>query len=200
MKNQEKNKYMREYRAKNSKYLKEYRRKNQFKYKEKADEYKKQWYQKNKEKIKQKRKDYYLKNKENILKFQKEYNLKNKNEKRKYIKNYNILRRKKDIKFKLLGSLRSRLNKFINTKIKNKKTLELTGCDINTLKKHLESKFKENMSWENYGLKGWHIDHIKPCSSFNLIDEEEQRKCFHYTNLQPLWWWENLSKGCKYSF
>ena len=52
------------------------------------------------------------------------------------------------------------------------------------------------MTWENHGE--WHIDHIKPCASFNLLNEDEQKKCFHYTNLQPLWASENLSKGCKY--
>jgi hypothetical protein len=60
----------------------------------------------------------------------------------------------------------------------------------------LEGKFKERMSWENHG--DWHIDHIKPCASFNLLDEEEKKKCFHYTNLQLLWASENLSKGYKY--
>ena len=61
----------------------------------------------------------------------------------------------------------------------------------------LESQFKEGMTRDNHGFRGWHIDHIKPVSSFDLSDPEEQKKCFHYTNLQPLWWWENLSKGGK---
>jgi hypothetical protein len=193
-----KNEYMRRYRKKNLEYVKNYRKKNYFKYKEKAKEYKKEWYQKNKKRLKQKRKDYYLNNKENILKSQKQYILKNKEKYKEYIKKYNVSRRKRDISFKILGALRSRLNKFINNKFKSKKTLELIGCTIDNLKKHLESQFKQNMSWYNYGIKGWHIDHIIPCYFFNLKNFEEQKKCFHYTNLQPLWWWENLSKGCKY--
>lgn len=56
------------------------------------------------------------------------------------------------------------------------------------------------MTWDNWNFKGWHIDHIIPCSSFNLNNLEEQKKCFHYTNLQPLWWWENLSKSNKVIF
>tara|TARA_Y100000389_G_C17226930_1_gene396151 strand:- start:544 stop:708 length:165 start_codon:yes stop_codon:yes gene_type:complete len=54
------------------------------------------------------------------------------------------------------------------------------------------------MSWKNHGLNGWHIDHIKPVSKYNLLDPEEQKKCFHYTNLQPLWALENIRKSNKY--
>jgi hypothetical protein len=54
------------------------------------------------------------------------------------------------------------------------------------------------MTWENHGRYGWHIDHIRPCASFDLADPEQQRKCFHYTNLQPLWASENMRKGDKW--
>lgn len=74
--------------------------------------------------------------------------------------------------------------------------MELVGCAIPFLRGYLEAKFKVGMSWSNHGA-GWHIDHIKPCASFNLLDEKEQKKCFHYKNLQPLWAEENLSKGDK---
>ena len=60
------------------------------------------------------------------------------------------------------------------------------------LKIHIEGKFVEGMTWENHG--SWHLDHVRPCCSFDLKNEEEQKKCFHYTNLQPLWAVENLSK------
>jgi len=53
------------------------------------------------------------------------------------------------------------------------------------------------MTWDNYGYYGWHIDHIKPCASFDLVDEEEQRKCFNYRNLQPLWSGDNFAKNSK---
>ena len=76
-------------------------------------------------------------------------------------------------------------------------TLNLLGIDnINILKNHLEKQFKEGMTWDNYGL--WHIDHIKPCASFDLICPVQQLACFHYKNLQPLWALENLQKSAKY--
>ena len=76
------------------------------------------------------------------------------------------------------------------------------SCSIEFLKKHLESQFKEGMNWknqgrgwENKGMQEWHIDHKIPCASFNLSKKSEQRECFHYTNLQPLWAKENYKKG-----
>jgi hypothetical protein len=71
--------------------------------------------------------------------------------------------------------------------------MELVGCSVEDLKK----QFRDGMSWENYGRYGWHMDHIKPCASFNLINKEEQKECFHYTNLQPLRAEKNLSKAAK---
>ena len=81
--------------------------------------------------------------------------------------------------------------------IKKESVLNLTGCSIDFLKTYLEQKFTIGITWENYGKRGWHIDHIRPCSSFNMENLEEQKTCFHYTNLQPLWWRDNISKGDK---
>jgi len=78
---------------------------------------------------------------------------------------------------------------------KASKTLNLIGADWQTVRAWIESKFTQGMTWENIGM--WHIDHIKPCISFDLTKTEEQFRCFHYTNLQPLWAKDNLSKGCK---
>jgi hypothetical protein len=71
----------------------------------------------------------------------------------------------------------------------------LVGCTWNHLRTHLESQFAPGMTWENYGQ--WHIDHIRPCASFDLTDPEQQKECFHYTNLQPLWALENMKKGAR---
>lgn len=97
----------------------------------------------------------------------------------------------------MIDSQRSRLCIAVKNAIKSDKTMNLVGCTPNELRDHLESQFKDGMTFDNYGRGGWHIDHIKPCTSFDLSDPEQQRECFHYTNLQPLWEKENLSKGSK---
>ncbi len=100
-------------------------------------------------------------------------------------------RRDADPVHRLRKNLGSRI--YLAVKRKIGKTMELTGCSKEELITHLESKFTEGMTWENYGK--WHIDHIRPCASFNLEDPEEQKKCFHWTNLQPLWASDNLAKS-----
>ncbi len=70
--------------------------------------------------------------------------------------------------------------------------MEYLGCSKEDFLKHIESKFLENMNWENRNL--WDIDHIIPCCSFNLENEEERKECFHYTNLRPLWSIDNKNK------
>jgi len=75
-------------------------------------------------------------------------------------------------------------------------TAELLGCDWQFFLKWIEAKFSQGMSWDNRSQ--WHIDHIRPCCSYDLTNPEEQRKCFHYTNLQPLWATDNLSKNKYY--
>lgn len=72
----------------------------------------------------------------------------------------------------------------------------LVGCSRRELVAHIEGQFQAGMTWDNYG-KGqgmWCVDHIKPCSEFDLQLEAEQRKCFHFSNLRPLWFNENCSK------
>jgi hypothetical protein len=82
---------------------------------------------------------------------------------------------------------------------KTKSTEALLGCTVAALIQYLEERFLPGMSWGNYGLRGWHIDHIKPSALFDLSKEEERLACFHYTNLQPLWARDNIVKGKKYA-
>lgn len=99
--------------------------------------------------------------------------------------------------YKIIHNLRRRCLLALHGHYKAETTLNLIGCTSDELKRHLESLWQEGMSWDNYGLHGWHIDHIKPLSSFDLSLEEEQKKAFHYTNLQPLWAKDNLIKSNK---
>jgi hypothetical protein len=102
-----------------------------------------------------------------------------------------------DLNFRLSDILRSRLNKAIKG-IRRGSAVKDLGCSIEELKVYLESKFLPEMTWNNYGKYGWHIDHIKPLSGFNLSNIEQLKEACHYTNLQPLWAKDNLSKGSKY--
>lgn len=106
-------------------------------------------------------------------------------------------RRKIDIKFRIKKNLRSRLWHALKGKTKSQNTMKLLGCDIDFLKKYLENKFLPGMSWKNYSYRGWHVDHIMPCDLFDLSKPKEQKRCFHYTNLQPLWAKDNISKNNK---
>ena len=76
---------------------------------------------------------------------------------------------------------------------KNDSLAELIGISIDGFMAHIESLFTDGMSWQNYGE--WHLDHVVPCKFFDLTKEDEQKKCFHYLNQQPLWAADNLSKG-----
>lgn len=112
-------------------------------------------------------------------------------------------RKETDIQYVIKRRLRFRLRHEIQ-RIGGKKfnktysTFDLVGCDFDTLKKHIESQFVNGMSWEYVFNGAVHIDHIKPCKKFDLTKPEEQKSCFHYTNLQPLFKRDNLIKGAKY--
>lgn len=164
------------------------------KYREKNKEKIKQYYQKNKEKAR----EYYNNNKKKILERQKIYTSKNKEKINEYRKKIYLEKYNSDLNFKIKSILRARFKIALKYGYKSDSIINLVGCSIEELKKHLETQFKEGMTWENYGLYGWHIDHIKPCSFFDLTDPDQQKACFHYTNLQPLWAKENLSKGSSF--
>ena len=107
------------------------------------------------------------------------------------------LRLATDEKFKLIQNLRKRVYNALKGITKSDTTKNLLGCSIEYLKQHLENQFQLGMTWDNYGK--WHVDHKKPCCKFDFTKIEQQRECFHYTNLQPLWAIDNLKKSGKYS-
>tara|TARA_R110002020_G_scaffold1459_6_gene6591 strand:+ start:951 stop:1400 length:450 start_codon:yes stop_codon:yes gene_type:complete len=101
--------------------------------------------------------------------------------------------RKNDPLFKLAHNTSSRIWQALKTN-KSKATIEYIGCDITYLKEHLQEQFTQDMTWDNYGE--WHVDHIIPIATANTLEELES--LLHYTNLQPLWGTDNLSKGSLY--
>lgn len=102
-----------------------------------------------------------------------------------------------DEKFRIAHTYRTRVRKALCKNYKSGKTLELLGCTIPELKAYLENRFLPTMSWDNYGSL-WHIDHIKPCASYDLTDPKQQAECFHYTNLQPLFAKTTIIDGVTY--
>lgn len=167
------------------------------------------YYQKNSEKVKELKAKYYQKKSEKLKEYQAKYRRENpeklKELKAKYyqencekIHAYTRKRYKNDENFRIAKLLRNRLCKSLKSQSakKSKRTLELAGCRIDELWKHLEKQFKDGMTRQNQGE--WHIDHIKPCSLFDLTDPEQQKECFNYKNLQPLWAIDNIKKGNKW--
>lgn len=115
-------------------------------------------------------------------------------------RNYPEKRRKKEqnakqnrTNYHLSKLIRSRVYRVLKGQLKSAPTLKMLGCSIEQLRKHLESKFERWMTWANYG-SAWHIDHVCPCASFDLSKPEQQRRCFHFSNLQPLGATENMRK------
>lgn len=165
------------------------------------------FYQKNKKDFALKNKERRLNNKEYYIQYEKDRYAKNpefyKQKWLKYCKEnrqkINDKRKKRydnDIDYKLRCILRSRFYLALrNKKHSNESHSDFYGCSLLYLKEHIESQFKDGMSWNNWSQKGWHIDHIIPLCKFDLNNEKELRKAFHYTNLQPLWAKENQSKN-----
>ena len=162
----------------------EYKRKKREtkKYKEKDEAYNKKY--KESGRRKEKNQKWYEENKERIIQRMITYN------KKKY---------HEDPYYKLTVTLRNRFGKTLREQLakKSEKTLDILGCSIPFLMIHIEKQFEPGMTWDNHGLYTWHIDHKHACARFDLTDPEQQKKCFHYTNLQPLWAKDNLSKGSK---
>ena len=121
---------------------------------------------------------------------------------KKYHREYFAERSKRDINFLLISNLRTLTKAAIKRGgfETDTKTLELIGCSLEECRKHIEEQFDEKMNWDNWDRKGWHLDHIRPCNSFNMSEEKQQYICFNWRNLRPLWWEENINKKDKYDF
>lgn len=156
------------------------------------------YYQKNKEKYQINSKKYYqtnqLKVKEKSIEWQRSHPKRKSEIQKKWnqqnLSYFRIWRKNKwdnDPLYKIRIILGNRLNEVLkkHQTYKNNNVIKLLGCSLNDLKLYISHQLLPEMSWENHGTI-WEIDHIKPCASFNLIDIDQQKECFHYTNLQPL--------------
>lgn len=170
---------------------KEYRTKNI----EQCQQRNKKYYKQNQNEICQKYRDNYVNNPQKYLDKNKKWVFKNKDKVNEYRKQWQKDKWRNDIDYRIKCLLRGRLYKALTKGTKYTSVIELLGCSIDELKIYLSSKFTEGMTWDNYGK--WHIDHIKPCISFDLTKKLEQQKCFHYSNLQPLWAKDNLVKSTR---
>ena len=106
-------------------------------------------------------------------------------------------RRATDPQMKIAALLRARLRGAIKRGHRGGSAVRALGCTIPELMARFETLFEDGMTWANHGRDTWHIDHIRPLVSFDLADPEQLAAACHYTNLQPLWARDNMSKGAR---
>ena len=163
--------------------------------------YQKDYRTNNKEKISDAKAIYYDTNHDEILAQKVSYNKKNKAKiaiKRIANRNKRAAQRRHRYKTDPLYRLACNIRRAMSRSIKVEKTQTLLGCSFEIFKTYIESKFLPGMTWDNYCYDGWHIDHIKPLSWFDITDPTQVAIANHYTNLQPLWAVDNLSKNNRY--
>jgi len=159
---------------------------------------------KNSDKLKISRKKYKKDNAENIIKYQKQYQAIYVQKPENKIKRSNRIKQKSmnDLSYRMANNLRKRGGRAITDEWKSGSFVNDLGCSIKYFKQYIEEKFYnrangEQMSWDNWAMCGWHLDHIIPLASFDLTNREQFLKACHYTNLQPLWAEDNLAKADK---
>lgn len=175
---------------------------------EEKKEWKRQYYLRNKEAYLQRQKAWRIENKDRLSKsgwYQRnkvQFAIYKKEWKKRNPENAINWYRKQCVgnpQFKIKAACRTRIRTALLYKTtKSSRSGQLIGCSASFLMTHIESLWLPGMSWANYGVFGWHIDHKKPCAAFDLTSEVEQRKCFHWSNLQPLWAKDNLTKNDKF--
>jgi hypothetical protein len=204
--------YQKSYRNVNKEELKEYQKEYVKNHKGKKYEYDKNRRQELKEEIIIYKSNYYKRNKKRLIEKQKNYYKNHKKEKKEYDKIYNkknILKinkrrkekRKNDINFKISHLLRNRIKDALKNNTKSIHTLELLGCSLDQFKQYLQNTAINNgylnFDINNYSGKKYHIDHIIPCSKFNLKCSYHQKLCFHWSNMQILDAYSNFKKNNK---
>lgn len=172
------NRQAREWRAKNREHYRSIKRKSDAKNKH----VKKEWRKNNQERISTTQHAYYVAHKKHLRSIQ--------------AKADKVHRELKTNRY-WSKRLRTSLYLALCGKKKSASAITLLGCPLELFKLHLQNQFRDGMAWNNYGTL-WHIDHIRPCASFDLSRPEDQAACFHYSNMQPLLAIENMRKGSRY--
>lgn len=177
------------------------------KYKDSSRASREVYYNENRDRILAERREKYKLNRERVLAAQKaardadpeafraarrEYKRKNRERINSYDREYMKRDTRNNFLRRISGNLRSRVRQAVRNK--SDSTMNLIGCSIEEFVKHIESQFKPEFTWDNYGSY-WEIDHIKPCCQFDLTDPEQQRACFHWSNCRPLERIENILLG-----
>lgn len=163
----------------------------------------KQRYLQSRNKVLERNKRWRVKNREAIHAYRKRHYAANRQKVNTAISKYKKRRMQIDPGFKLRDRLCKRVQFALKRYLVGAKarkatgSMKLIGADMDWLMAWLEVQFKLGMTWENYGSV-WHVDHVQPCASFDLNDSQQQKLCFHWTNLQPLFAEENLAKGAKW--
>jgi hypothetical protein len=159
----------------------------------------KKWREKNKESVKEYVKSWYEQNKEHRKQYLKEYREKNIDKLRKTKRDYERNRKASDPLYKLISNFRTAIYQVLKESNvdKNKHYFDILQYTPEELITHLESQFKDTMSWDNYGE--WHVDHKLPITHFNIVEmgDDEFMKCWSLGNLQPMWGIENIRKSNK---
>jgi hypothetical protein len=205
---QKRNEYMRMYNMLHREEYRQSRRKYYQQNKDRCKQYKKAYYEANKEQLREANKQWIENNPDKNKAIKQRYyqrhpervkacSLKSKRGHPDYMANYIRNRKANDINFKLSLNLRKRFNMAIKHNFKGGSAVRDLGCSIAEFKQYIESKFQQGMDWSNYGQKGWHLDHIIPLSSVDVGNREQVLPLLHYTNFQPLWAKDNISKRDK---
>ncbi len=154
-----------------------------------------EWRKRNAEKVAEYNREWRSGNTEVVARLHREYKARHKAERNAQLQ----ARYRADLRYRLEVLLRNRTGTALRRRrlrgARVLKVADLIGCSIDELIAYIAKVFKPGMSWENHGE--WHIDHIVPCAAFDLRDPDQQRTCFHYSNLQPLWAKDNLTKQAK---
>ena len=169
--------------------------------KDKWLEYGKKWRRLNREQQSAYHKQYRANNADRIRIRNREFIKNNREKVRKQRTIYNRRYLQRNLSARIRARLRCRFGQAVRLGYKSSSVTSLLGCSIGDFKIYLESLFQSGMSWDNYGIgKGkWNLDHIMPCAIFDLTKPEHQKRCFHFSNMQPMWSDDNMRKSDKVS-